>query len=556
MRKAVVFCLAATMLWSVALRAAPEVRAADVKLVGAVSLAGYDDMKADLDLMGDMIGRPELATMLDGMMALATRGKGLAGIDKTRPCGVLVGTDGKHVGGCAFVPVTDMEAAMGMVRAIARGRVTEHENGLYEVKGPKKSVFVQEKHKGWAFIVDDPALLEYVPEDPVEALDGLNEQYRVAMRLYPANLPAKVRKQMAEKAREHAQRHMKRHPRENDRQYEARKTIARHIRKQLAIGAKDLEQMTLGWNLDHTDRKGVLEAVFVSKEGSETARFLAPAARTRTTFGGFTLPGAALTVRGTGRRVPLPDAELDRLIDSWRERVFTKIEKRARDDAEAGKELVDEVLEVLRDTAKAPVDDGAMAVRLAPDAITLISGRFVADGATLEGVVKKAVERAREKHPKVVDRIVKLDADNIGRVNLHLISLPLDKCRHREVLAEAVGDRLDIVLGFGPRAVYMAAGRDAMRSLKRAVRRSWRMSRRTVKPVEMTVDLGALAESAAGCPVERVQARGKKALELLEAAEGRDEIRFTVEAVRRGVKLRLELDEGVYRLMPECRKWK
>ncbi|MDY0169455.1 MAG: hypothetical protein RBS80_23135 [Thermoguttaceae bacterium] len=557
MRKLVVLCVAAAMLLGLALPAAPEARAADIKIVGAVSVSGYDGLKADLDLMADMIGRPEMGKMADGMIALATQGRGLKRLDRTRPWGMLVGTDGEHVGGCAFVPVSDMKAVMGVLKGIAKDKVKEHENGLYEITGPKKTMYVQEKHKGWAFIVDDPAILEHVPADPAEALGGLNEQYSMAMRFYPANVPENVRKEMAKKAREHAGRHMKRHPRENDRQYEARQTIARHIRKQMAVGAKDLEEMTVGWKLDSSGRKGVLEAVFISKKGSETAKFLAPAAKTRTAFGGFALPDASLTMRGTGRRVPLPEGDIDKLVTSWREEVFGKIDKKAgKGDAEVAKELIDELLAVVRETAKSNRDDGALSVRLAPEAITLINGRLVADGPAIETIVKKAVGLAREKHPDAVDRIVKLDADKMGRVNLHLVSLPLDKCPRGEAISGAVGEKLDVVLGFGPRAVYLAAGRDAMQVLKTAIKDSRAAAKEIVVPVEMTLDLGALATSAAGCPSEKVQSKGKKALEVLEKAEGCDQIRFTVEAVERGVKLRLELDEGAFRLMAECPKRK
>ncbi len=556
MKKLVASCLAWAMLLGIAMLGTSEARAADVKLVGVACHSGYDGMKADLDLLAEIIGRPELGKMADGMIALATQGRGIQGLDKTRPWGVLVGTDGEHVGGCAFVPVTDMKAVMGLLKSMAKDKVKEGEGGLYEVTGPKKILYVQEKHKGWAFIVDDPALLEYVPANPVEALAGLNEQYSVAVRLYPANMPEAVRKDMAEKAKKHAERHMKRRDCENDQQFEARQIIARHIRKHMVIGAKDLEEMTVGWKLDSSERKAVLEATFVSKEGSQTAKFLAPAAETHTAFGGFALPDAALTIRGTGRKIPLADADLDTLIASWREKTFCKIDSKAcKADADVTKELINELLTVVRENAKAKTDDGALSVRLDPQAITLVNGRHVTDGPAIEAIVKKAVAAARERAPDVVDRIVKLDVGKVGRTNLHLISVPLDKCPKGEILSGAVGETLDVVLGFGPKAVYLAAGRDAMKTLRSAIRASGKARGEVVPPMTATLDLGALAASAADCPSDKVQPKGKKALELLEGASG-DQVRFTVEAVERGLKLRLELDEGVLKLMAECPKYK
>lgn len=556
MKKRLVSCLAGIMLFGIALVAAPQARAAEVKIVGAFCHSGYDGAMADLDLLGEMIGRPQMHSMAEGLVAMATRGRGIVGIDKSRPCGILVGTDGTAVGGCAFVPVTDMKAAMGLITSMAKDKVKEHENGLYEITGPKKTVYVQEVHKGWAFIVDDPNLFEYVPADPVAALDGLNEQYSVAMRIWPANLPDAVRKEMAEKAKKHGERHMKRHGCEDDRQYEARKIIARHIRKHLAIGAKDLEEMTIGWKLDSSDRKGVMEAVFVSKKGSDTAKFLAPAAKTRTAFGGFVLSDATLTMRGTGRTIPLPDKELDELFAGMRKRICEKIDAKASaDDAEIVKGLVDDLMPILRENAKKKTDDGAFSVRLAPEAITLINARYVTDGPAIEALVKKAVGAAHDKCPDKVDRIVKLDAAKVGPVNLHLVSIPLHDCPHGEAVSGAVGEKLEIVLGFGPKAAYLAAGRNAMKELRTALRKSRKARKKVVPPVVATFDLGALAASATGCPKEKVQAKGKRALELLEGTHG-DEVRFTVEAVERGLKLRLELDEGVLKLMAECPKHK
>ena len=548
-------CLAVAMLLGVALAGAPQARAADVEMVGAFCHSGYDGTMADLDLLGEMIGRPELHTMAEGMIALATQGRGIEGFDKTRPWGILVGTDGTEVGGCAFIPVTDMKAAMGMLKSMAKDKMKEC-GGHYEIAGPKKTVYVQETHKGWAFVVDNPDLFQYVPANPVEVLGGLNEQYSVAVRMWPAKLPDEVRRDMAEKAKKHAERHMQRRPCENDRQFEARKLMAGHIRKHLAIAARDLEEMTIGWKLDSSDRKGVLEAVFVAKEGSDTAHFLAPAAETHTAFGGFALADATLTLRGTGRTIPLPDAKLDDMFDGMREKIFKKIDAKASaDDAEVVKDLVDDLLPILRENAGATSADGAVSVRLAPEAITLLNARQVADGAKIEALVKKAVGAAGDRCPDVVDRIVKLDAAKVGRTNLHLVSVPLDECPHGDALSGAVGEKLEIVLGFGPKAAYLAAGRNAMDELQKALRKSRKARDKVVPPMAATLDLGALATSAAACPSEKVNPKGKKALELLEGASG-DEVRFTVEAVDRGLKLCLELDEGALKLLAECPKHK
>ena len=55
--------------------------AAKPKPVLTVAFAGYDQYHANLDALGKL-GGPNLAAMTDGMLAMVTQGKGLAGLDK------------------------------------------------------------------------------------------------------------------------------------------------------------------------------------------------------------------------------------------------------------------------------------------------------------------------------------------------------------------------------------------------------------------------------------------------------------------------------------------
>jgi len=560
-RKLLCFAACAALL---AAALAPAVARADdapaIKPVLVVSLAGYDRMIEDFQTMGELTDRPYLAAGVEGIMALATHGRGLAGLDKSRPWGVLVATDGHAIGGCMFMPVTDLDKLMGIAKLAAKDKLAKGDNGIWSLETPDKTLYVQETHKGWAFVVDNKDLFRYMPENPVKMLQGLNHRYDMAVRFHAGNVPEEIRKtmcaEMEKKLAKMAERHQKRHKgcRPMD------KEMAEHVRNELRKAGADLDQVTLGMKLDNDLHQGVVEISMVAKEGTKTAAELAKLGQTRTRFGGFELPEQAVTARGTGQCQGPPAKHLDAMVEKMRARANEKIEKKCKDDQQkkVAREIVDLLLDVMKNTAASGRNDGAMALSLDEDAVTLIAGRYVSDGPKLEKAVKLAVGELRKKCPDRVDKIVTLDADQYHRVNLHVATLPVtEKCPKQKQAVAAVGEDLQIVVGFGRNAVYLAAGRDAMVSLKQAIARSWMNQRYTVPPMEVTVDLGDVAEYVEDFGPPKCQAKADKADDILERAYGRDKVRMTVLPIDRGVVFRMELDEGALRLMGEMKpgKW-
>lgn len=59
--------------------------AAETKPIAALAVASYNDLVSDVNFVGKLIDRPELGTAIDGLVAVVTQGKGLAGVDKSRP---------------------------------------------------------------------------------------------------------------------------------------------------------------------------------------------------------------------------------------------------------------------------------------------------------------------------------------------------------------------------------------------------------------------------------------------------------------------------------------
>ena len=115
-------CLAAGRFRSGSARFAAD----DLKPVVTVSFAGYDEVLANIETIGKLGGKPDLAKGLEGMLAIITQGKGLSGLDKKAPWGMVVHlSEQGQPAGFGFLPVSDLKQLMDIADELARRR--EHQ---------------------------------------------------------------------------------------------------------------------------------------------------------------------------------------------------------------------------------------------------------------------------------------------------------------------------------------------------------------------------------------------------------------------------------------------
>ena len=104
------------------------------KLLLTVSVTSYDELLADLDYLGKLGGNAELTKNLEGMLTMMTQGQGLAGIDTKPPWGLVVQTDGTQFPIYVFVPVTDLNKTLEVVKQVAGAETKDVGNGVTEVR--------------------------------------------------------------------------------------------------------------------------------------------------------------------------------------------------------------------------------------------------------------------------------------------------------------------------------------------------------------------------------------------------------------------------------------
>jgi hypothetical protein len=518
----------------------------NLKPVAVVSLAGYDKLLGDVALAGKLSDNPDLARGLEAILKLFTKSQGLAGLDKARPWGAVVQTDGHEVTGCAFLPVTDL-SKLGAALKPLLGQAEDIGDGVYKVNAQKKPLYVKEKD-GWAFLADKPEQLVRLPADPAGLLAGMNTRYDAAVRILAANIPQEQREKFFAKMKKDAERDDRQRPGEPDRAWVLRKKVGEEIRRMLVTTVNDLDTVTLGWTLDTSAEKTYAEISVTAKEGTETARAMANLRETKSRFSGFRLPGAALTGNWAGQMPAQKAALLAMIVDAVRDQAVSDIEQKGK-RVEEGKRFVDNLASLLRETVNDGRVDGGMALLLQPDAVTVLAGGRIADGAKLTDAIKLMAKVASEEQPVFADWI-KLDAEEYRSIHFHAISIPIPPdAKDREKVVSLIGEKLEVVIGVGPQSVYVALGREPLKTLKQAIDQSAADADKTVAPLEMSLALGAAAKFLAAVAKEEDRPKFALVARGLEDAVGRDHVKLVAAPIPNGVRYRLEFEDGILKLI-------
>ena len=186
--------------------------------------------------------------------------------------------------------------------------------------------------------------------------------------------------------------------------------------------------------------------------------------------------------------------------------------------------------------------DAAAALDLSPESLTLVAGVYVKVTSKFESGLKKLDAAAREMHNNPG---LQWNAESHAGVNFHTMTIPLPA--DQEAPRKVLGDELDIAFGIGEEAVYVAAGRDSMAAVKRAIDVSASQREKNVPPVEFVVSLTPIVETMAAQAEEGPQKETAQAVAemLRNEAQDRDHLRVFAKVIPNGIRYRYEAEAGV-----------
>ncbi len=551
MRKALLMLLGGGLLlggWGLwAATADSPKEAKNLKPVVVVSLTSYDKMLDNVAMLGTAFGKPELARELIVILKLVAIQQGLAGPDRARPWGAVVQADGDALTGCAFVPSADLAKLAALMEPVV-GKAESVGGGVYKIRSRMKPVYVTQKD-GWAFFAYNSEALDSSPADPIALLAGLNTQYDAAVRIHAANILPKHRRQFIEWLKNRVDPYANQVQCEPACIYAVRKQATDEMVRPVMAAVNDADTITVGWTLDIAAQKTYMEFGMTAREGTETARSLASVYDVKTQFSGFRLPGAAMVGNWA---VPMPSlriASLDAVVEAIHV-LTTENGEKAEEQATVAKQLVADLADLVQANVKSGRVDGGMAVLLKPDAATLLTGGYVADGAKLNSAVKLIAAAAARRNPGVAEWI-KLDAAEFQSVHFHTLSIPIPpEAKNREQAVSLIGEKLEMAVGIGRQSVYVAVGREPIAALKQVIEQSAADAPKNVPPVELSLAVGPVARFvAAGCPSQTIRSVAALLAAAVEPAADRDHLRLVASSIPNGVKCRLEVEEGILKLI-------
>ena len=570
MRNTVLSTLAvASLLGAGSLVWAQDSSTAGMKPIVTVAFSGYDEVLQDVGQIGKLAGNPQLSQMVEGLLNEATGG--LAGLDNQKPWGLIVGIDETKLGagggppgmpfgpgmlgafqGYAFVPVADLKQLLGAL-APTVGEPTDAGDGVLQIDAEGQTVYLKEQ-SGWAFVSISPEMLANTPADPVPLLDGLNESYDLAVRVTLANIPESLRQGVLGMVQMGVQMGAMPRPGETQEQAAIRAQVAEQTIEQMTALLNETEALSLGVAVDRDASTASFEYVLTAREGTPMAEQVARMSGSTTDYAGFLLDGAAMTMNASAKLGEKDIARTKTMLAQFHTNALADLDKQGLPDAasQQAKKMIGDLFAVIEATVDGGRLDGGMALVLDPDAVTLVAGSLVADSAKLEALVKDLVDQLVREQPDAAG-LIEFDAEEHQGVQFHTLSLSIAPTAmmgpQADTLSALVGDKLDVVVGIGPQSVYFAAGRDAAQTLKGAIDQSKAEAGKSVPPMQLALAATPIAKFVGQVGPDEAKVQAGMLAAMLQDAGGKDRITITSTAVPNGIKVRLEVEEGLLKLI-------
>lgn len=517
----------------------------DPKPVVVAAFSGYAELKRDLTYLGTLSGSPEIADQLEGMLNIFTQGQGLKGLDKDRPWGasLSIAPDAQKYPILAFLPVDDLDSLLMSLGTlgVAPG---EPKDGIYEVKKNGTSTFVKQEGK-WAYLAQDAASLEAVPGDPLKMLRGLDKQYDLAVSVNVGNIPQGLRDMGVFFIRSAFEQQLRQNAGNDSEQDQLQLQFQRMQLEQIVKVINELDQLTIGFAIDAKANHTVLDLAMTALPDSELAQEMAASANdTASQFSGFRLAESIVSLHLNSKASETDVEQTAGMKASLRAKIDEQIDNDQNlDDPEVkakAKELIGKLVDVLGDTLKQGQINGGLAV-VGELPLTIVAGGLVADGAQLEQVVKDFFELTAEEpgQPKP-----KYDVAKHQGVRFHSISVPIDEnAENAEQIKMALGETIEVVLGFGKDRFYLGVGQEALPTIKKVIDASLTPSTEKLPPLTLSVALA---------PVLKIVAENgnpQAAMFAEQLAGGKDHINITLDSIENGMRYRIEAEEGVNKLI-------
>ena len=499
-------------------------RAAENPVVAVVACDGYADLKKQLGWVGTQVGNPTLAAFAESFVMMATQFKGLAGLDVSRPLGVVVTADGETPVIHGYVPVKDLDKLLETLQGTV-GPATKV-GGKRTVQMPGGPLEITEQG-GWAIVT--PQGSPAGPANAEQLISAVSEALSIGVQLFPAAMPEGMRGQVRGMIEQGAAAAA-----DQGQPLDAAAIAAAFD------GLADTEYLLFGLAVEPAKDRLFIENRTVMLAGTDAAAVWSNAGQTANALG---VPPAAngkpATIRAHHAQAVPPAARV--AIEATLAQVLP---------AGTGDPISDSLFGLLQDLVAAMLDAGALDAGLAIDtsaattdlllpAVTL-SAR-IKDGPALEKQVKNRLGNEGALPPQAT---VRFDAGRQAGANLHEIEINLAGVPD----ADKLGGTLNATLAVTADRAFLLVGGDVAGRLAAAMEAGGRVDGESKPLTGIDISVASLLAYAATM-TKAANPDDPAGVVLSEVARDAVDkpstlVQLLLRPIERGVAMRLTADAG------------
>ena len=536
------FALAA----AAALLVAPlgQLFAQNAKPVLILSISSVEDTLADIAYITKAAGQEDA-----GRMAMFAGQVYTNGLDKKKPIGMYVApkAGGSDFVPVAFVPVVDIKTFLATFKEQI-GEPKDAGDGVKEIEANGQSVFFKEQ-TGWAFISNAKENLVDLPKDPAALLGGLPKEYTVAVKANVANVPAELKKMAVDAMKEGFERQLQANPR-GGADAELIEKMQRNQMEALVKMVDELDEIMFGFAIDSAGKRTYLDVNITAREGTNLAKQYALLADAKSSFAGFLLPNAAATLNLSSTMAKEDIDQAVTLLKGVKTNALKEIDNDPNLDATkrgAAKEVLGSLMDAFTKTVEGGKLDGGAVLVLDSKTVDFAAGGLVANGKEIEDSFKRLIELAKNEPDFPT---VKLNSGSHGGITFHSITAPIPDSEKEA--RDILGDKVNIILGTGPKAVYVAFGKNAESLLKQVIDKSAQDGSKSVPPMQLNLALLPILKFAASVDANNNEIVTEM-IKVLEAS-GKDKINLISQPIKNGGNVRIQVEEGVLQVIGAAAK--
>ena len=510
----------------------------ELKPVVVASVSKVEEFLSDVTFLGELTGTKGVDwTQLTGVEEVVDS------LDKNRPVGTIVRTDGTNFETLGFLPVHSLDALLEALKPYV-GEPNDNGDGIYEFQQPV--AFYVKHQNGWVFISGTMESLSDLPQDPVSLLGQLNHEYDVAFRAHVNNVPLIYRQMALGWVQFGFQEEMSQLDGLDDSQSELRRQWMNNSMQQMNALVNETDSLTIGWNVDQSARQVRIDVGMIAVDGTSSAERMKTIKMATSELNGFLLEDAAAAMHFHSEMSVDDIQTAVRMLQGVKTGALEQLgddEELSSDEArDKAQQVLSGLFDVLVSTVESGHLEGGAALIVEPDSLALVVGGQVKDGQAFEQSLRNLSHLAHQEDgfPKV-----HWDAGEIEGIRIHTVLLPIED----EQIVKLVGDRLEIAMGTSPKHGYVAFGENAEALLERVIEKSAADREKILPPSQMVVALSPIVKYLESLRDVFPALQNMPHIEL--GASGRDRVVFETVPIERGAMSRIMLEEDAMRTLGE-----